>query len=64
MPDALEQTADMLDYDYSTSRTMDHAFLSAVLDVLGAGSCRDEVNKVGRDVCLSTPDGTFDPSPG
>jgi len=63
-PDALEQTSEMLDYDYTTLGTMNHIFLSAVLAALESGSPREVANTVGRDVCLSYPAGTFDPDSG
>ncbi len=63
-PVALGQTADMLDFDDKTPGTMNHVFLGAVLASIQSGSPREVVNKVGRDVCLSYPAGTFDPDSG
>jgi len=63
-PDALEQTADLVNYGYSNPGSMEYVYLSAVLAALEAGLSRDAVNRVGQDVCLSYPNGTFDPDSG
>ncbi len=58
--DAIAQTAELLGAEDVKPGGMADVYFTKILEAIEAGQSKEAVFAVGRDVCLSYPEGTFD----